>query len=146
MRSQFSGDPTGFITHHEAARKLKTNTEVVRNLAAAKLLFSPPEPFDRFRVVSLEDVESFERTYIGIQTLADQFKTRSVWVARYLEAKGVMVLAIGLPGKGKKLFAKRLDVDGMVIPPAKRARPKTGLVSARHSNTRGNRDRSPAPA
>jgi hypothetical protein len=122
--------PTGFITHHEAARKLKTNTEVIRNLAAAKLLFSPPEPFNRFRIVSLEDVESFGRTYIGMQTLADQFKTRSVWVAQYLETKGVMVLTIDLPGKGKKLFVKRSDVNEIVIPRAKRARPQKELVPA----------------
>jgi hypothetical protein len=114
--------PTGFITHHEAARKLKTNTEVVRNLAAAKLLFSRPEPFNRFRIVSLEDVESFGQTYIAMRTLADQFKTRSVWVAQYLQTKGVTVLTIDLPGKGKKFFVKRSDVNEVVIPRAKRAR------------------------
>ena len=126
--------PTGFITHHEAARKLKTNTEVVRNLAAAKLLFSRPEPFNRFRIVSLEDVESFGQTYIAMQTLADQFKTRSVWVAQYLETKGVTVLTIDLPGKGKKLFVKRSDVSEVVIPRAKRARHQKEIALLEHSN------------
>jgi hypothetical protein len=122
--------PTGFITHHEAARKLKTNTEVVRNLAAAKLLLSRPEPFNRFRIVSLEDVESFGQTYIAMRTLADQFKTRSVWVAQYLETKGVTVLTIDLPGKGKKLFVKRSDVNEVVIPRAKRARHQKEIAPA----------------
>jgi hypothetical protein len=122
--------PTGFITHHEAARKLKTNTEVVRNLAAAKLLHSRPEPFNRFRIVSLEDVESFGQTYIAMRTLADQFKTRSVWVAQYLETKGVTVLTIDLPGKGKKLFVKRSDVNEVVIPRAKRARHQKEIAPA----------------
>jgi hypothetical protein len=126
--------PTGFIHHKEAACRLGTNTEVVRNLAAAKLLFSPAEPFNRFRVVSLKDVESFGRTYIGIQTLADQFKTQSAWVTRYLKAEGVMVLTIGLPGKGKKLFVRRSDVAEIVIPPAKRARPRSdSLLEPSHA-------------
>jgi len=122
--------PAGFITHEEAARKLHTNTEVVRNLVAGKLLYSPPELFNRCRIVSSIDVESFARTYICVQALADRYKTRSEWVARYLHTQGVQVLAIDLPGKGKKLFAKRSDVAGIVIPRANRARPQIGLTVA----------------
>jgi hypothetical protein len=86
--------------------------------------------------VSLEDVELFGLTYIGMQTLADQFKTRSVWVAQYLETEGVMVLTIDLPGKGKKLFVKRSDVNEGVIPRAKRARPQRELVPCLSTQTR----------
>ncbi len=125
--------PVGFTTQEEAARKLKTNTEVIRNLAAKKLLFSPAGRFNRFRIVSLDDVESFVRTYICIRALADQFNTRSDWVARYLHNRGVRVLAIGLPGKGKKLFVKRVDATGIVIPPAQRAR----LGNPRESSNNG---------
>jgi len=114
--------PAGFITYTKAARKLHTNTEVVRNLAAGKILYSPPELFNRCRIVSSIDVDSFARTYICIQSLADRYKTRSEWVARYLHSQGVQVLVIGLPGKGKKLFAKRIDVAGIEIPAANRAR------------------------
>jgi hypothetical protein len=117
--------PVGFITHEEAARRLNANVEVVRNLAAKNLIFSPEGRFNRFRIVSLDDVESFARTYIYIRAIADQFNTRSEWAARYLHNRGIRVLAIGLPGKGKKLFVRRADVSGIVIPPAKRARAHT---------------------
>lgn len=121
--------PVGFITHEQAARKLHTNTEVVRNLVAGKFLCSPPELFNRCRIVSTVDVESFAQTYVYIQTLADRYKTRSEWVARYLHSQGVQVLAINLPGKGKKLFAKRSDISSVVIPRANRAKPQTEPAS-----------------
>lgn len=122
--------PAGFITQEQAARKLHTNTEVVRNLVAGRLLYSPPELFNRCRIVSNVDVELFAQNFIPVQTLADRHKTRSEWVARYLHTQGVQILAIDLPGKGKKLFAKRSDVAGIVIPRANRARPQVGLADA----------------
>jgi len=121
--------PTGFITHKEAACKLRTNREVIRNLVASQVLFSPPGRFNRFRIVSLKDVESFDKIYTDMRTIADRFKTSSDWVSRFLKNGEIEVLDIDLPGKGKKLFIKRCDIPGIAIPRARRAQHQPACAS-----------------
>jgi hypothetical protein len=112
--------PKGFIGYDEASTILAMTTEVVRNLAGQKII--------RYircggRVlVSRLDVEQFAHDYVSVKALADRFNTTSRWVARYLSARGIKLLSVDLPGKGRKLFvsARAATVE---IPRAKRARP-----------------------
>ncbi len=99
--------PPGCLTYAEVAAKLGTNTEVVRNLVVQGFL-RPPRGCPRgVKLVRMEDVESFATRFVSVSSIAEHFKTRSPFVARHLKQRGTEVVEISLPGKGKKLFARK---------------------------------------
>jgi hypothetical protein len=99
--------PPGCLTYAEVAAKLGTNTEVVRNLVAQGFLHPPKGRSRGAKLVRMEDVESFATRFVSVSSIAERFKTRSAFVARHLKQRGTAVVEISLPGKGKKLFARK---------------------------------------
>jgi hypothetical protein len=99
--------PPGCLTYAEVAAKLGTNTEVVRNLVAQKFLRPPKVRIRSAKLVRMEDVENFTTRFVSVSSIAERFNTRSLVVARHLKQRGTEVMEIPLPGKGKKLFARK---------------------------------------
>jgi hypothetical protein len=49
--------------------------------------------------------------FVSVSSIAERFKTRSTFVARHLKQRGAEVVEISLPGKRKKLFARKGPVS-----------------------------------
>lgn len=113
--------PGDFMTYKDAAARLKTNTEVIGNLAKQKSLFSRTR-IQGLKLVRTADVERFLSEYTDLKSIADHLNSRSTWVARYLSDHEVDILSVALPGKGVKLFARRSAVENIEIPRAVRSK------------------------
>jgi hypothetical protein len=92
-------------------------------LVAQGTLRPPRDPFRGPKSVRIEDVESFAARFVSVRSIAERFNTRSLSVAEYLKQNGKEVLAIHLPGKGKKLFAAKGPASEIAIPYSQRAKP-----------------------
>jgi hypothetical protein len=115
--------PEGFVTYKQAASMLGTNAEVIRNLVAQRIVSSSEHRFNRSKLVLLADLQKFAKHYVSIRSVADRFDERSERVARYLRERGTKILAIHLPGKGRKLFVSSRVAAQVWLPPVKTAMP-----------------------
>ncbi len=112
-----------FLCYKEAASKLGTCPEVIRKLAARRVLGIPTEcPHGQSKLLPAADVERFGRQYVPVSLLAKRFGTSSKWLAGYLEGRdSSQVLAVRL-GTSRKLFVPRQIASRLRIPHLTRGR------------------------
>jgi len=114
--------PGGFINYREAARVLKTRSEVIRGLVTHGILSSPNEyRFGLAKLVPAGDVLRFAAQYVDIPTLTEHSGSTNHQLTRRLREIKVPTLDVPIPGKGRKIFVPReslqhFQVQGLQIP------------------------------
>lgn len=99
--------PSGLVTFAVAAAQLGITEEVVRNLVAEGLLRRHSKPSHGIRLLRASDIDDFASKYTTVKSIAERFEVGSRTVSEALRKRGVEVIAIPLPGKGNKLFARK---------------------------------------